>query len=72
MKNEIIKKFLAIREKSANGLKNKKEAIRARSEKLDPNNKETQQKPFLKGDTERKIRNDGFEHRSSEETTDRV
>ena len=72
MKNNIIKKFLAIRETSAERLKHKKEVILARSEKLDPNNKDATQKVRLKKKGKKLVADDGFEHRTSKETTDPI
>ena len=72
MKNSRLKKLVKINEDISSLSKNKKDVISERSEKLDPNNKETQQKPLLKSGTRRELRDDGFEHRSSKETTDVV
>jgi len=72
MKSTIVKKSPNVKESPARSLELKKEAIHERSEKLDPNNEVNQQKPLLKGRSKRKLRNDGFEHRSSKETTDTI
>jgi len=53
-------------------LEKKKEDIKARSEKLDPNNKDPQQKVHLKKKGKKLVSDDGFEHRTSKETTDPV
>ena len=47
----------------------KKEEVKERAEKLDPNNPANLQKPKIKK-RKRIVRNDGFEHRSSKDTTD--
>ena len=72
MKNTIVKESPKGKESSARRLELKKEAIHERSEKLDPNNEVNQQKPLLKGRSKRKLRDDGFEHRSSKDTTDTI
>ena len=48
----------------------KKETVKARSEKLDPNNTDQQQKIHLKKKGKKLVSDDGFEHRTSKETTD--
>jgi hypothetical protein len=50
----------------------KKEAIQARSEKLDPNYKSDEQKVRLKRKGKKLIIDDGFEHRTSKDTTDPI
>ena len=72
MKTTGFKKLFKINEALINLTKNKKELILERSEKLDPNNKDIQRKPLLKSGTKRELHDDGFEHRSSKETTDAV
>ncbi len=53
-------------------LAEKKENVRARSEKLDPNNKDPQQLVHLKKKGRKLVSDDGFEHRTSKETTDPI
>ena len=51
----------------------KKENVHQRSEKLDPNNnKNLPQKPMVKKPGKKEVHDDGFEHRTSKETTDPV
>lgn len=54
------------------GLAKKKEIVSARAEKLDPNNADPQQKLHLKKKGKKLVSDDGFEHRTSKETTDRI
>jgi len=51
-------------------LSKKREAILARSEKLDPNNSDCQQELHLKKKGKKLVRDDGFEHRTSKDNTD--
>ena len=56
----------------AKAIVEKKEAVRARSEKLDPNNQNPQQKIHMKKKGKKLVSDDGFEHRTSKETTDPI
>lgn len=48
----------------------KKENVKARSDKMDPNNTDPKQTIHLKKKGKKLISDDGFEHRTSKETTD--
>lgn len=50
----------------------KKNDVRKRAEKLDPNNKDSSHNPLIKKQGGGVERDDGFEHRTSKETTDPV
>jgi hypothetical protein len=67
-----IKSIAMIKKVSTTILTRKKEVIQARSEKLDPNTKDPSQKIHLKKKGKRLVIDDGFEHRTSKETTDPI
>ena len=53
-------------------LTKKKQRIHERSEQLDPNTKNTGQEIHLKKKGKKLVIDDGFEHRTSKETTDPI